>query len=150
MTSRPIELSRGVNFAVRLFPVYLLLFLLIAASLSPGAASPKGLLTPTLIELSCGGDLRPVLFLFLLVDSHVGVLVFLGVRPLVGMVLFLGECVDVDIWMGCDGVGIFVVPCVGVDVSVDLDVWIKCGMEVDWQMCAVVSFFRYTMKSVHC
>ncbi len=51
---------------------------------------------PTLIELSCGGDLRSVLFLFLLVDLGVGVLVFLGVRPLCGMVLFLGECVDVD------------------------------------------------------
>ncbi len=33
---------------------------------------------------------------------------------------FLGECVDVDIWMGCDGVVVFVVPCVGVDVSVNL------------------------------
>jgi hypothetical protein len=48
------------------------------------------------IELSGGGDLRSVLFSFLLVDSRVGVLVFLGVRPLGGMVLFLGECVDVD------------------------------------------------------
>ncbi len=117
--------------------------------MSPGAASPEGSLTPSLIELSRGGDLRPVLYLFLLVDSHVGVLVFLGVRPLGGMVLFLGECVDVDIWMGCDGVIVFVVPCVGVDVSVNLDVQVKCGMEVNWQMCAVVSFFRYTMESVH-
>ena len=91
-----IELSRGVNFAARPHPVSLLLFLLIAASLSPGAASPDGLLTPTLIELSRGGDLRSVLFSLLLVDSRVGVLVFLGVRPLGGMVLFLGECVDVD------------------------------------------------------
>jgi hypothetical protein len=73
-----------------------LLFLLIAASFSPGAASLEGLLTPTLIKLSRGGDLRSVLFSFLLVDSRVGVLVFLGVRPLGGMVLFLGECVDVD------------------------------------------------------
>ncbi len=104
---------------------------------------------PTLIELSCSGDLRSVLFLFLLVDSRVGVLVFLGIRPLGGMVLFWGECVDVDIWMGCDGVIVFVVPCVGVDVSVNLGVWIKCGVEVNWQMCAVVSFFRYTTKLVH-
>jgi hypothetical protein len=29
-------------------------------------------------------------------NSRVAVLVFLGVRPLGGMVLFLGECVDVD------------------------------------------------------
>ncbi len=96
MTSTPIELSRGVNFAARPRPVYLLLFLLIAALLSPGAASPKGLLTPTLMDLSRGGNLRSVLFLFLLVDSRVGVLVFLGVHTLCGMVLFLGECVDVD------------------------------------------------------
>jgi hypothetical protein len=54
------------------------------------------------------------------------------------------------IWMGCDGVIVFVVPCVGVDVSVNLDVRIKCSVEVNWQMCAVVSFFRYTMESVHC
>jgi hypothetical protein len=65
--------------------------------LSAGAASPDGLLTPTLIKLSCGGNLRSVVFLFLLVDSRVGLLGFLGVRPLGGMVLFLGECVDVDI-----------------------------------------------------
>ena len=96
MTSTPIELSRGVNFAARPHPVSLLLFLLIAALLSPGAASPDGLLTPTSIELSRGGNLRSVLFLLLLVDSRVGVLVFLGVRPLGGMVLFLGEYVDVD------------------------------------------------------
>ncbi len=64
--------------------------------MSPGAASSEGLLTPTLIKLSCGGNLRSVIFLFLLVDSRVGVLVFLGVRPLGGMVFFLGECVDVD------------------------------------------------------
>jgi hypothetical protein len=96
MTSTQIELSRGVDFAARLRPVYLLLFLLIAASFSPGAASPEGSLTPTSIKLSRGGDLRSVLFSFLLVDSHVGVLVFWGVRPLGGMVLFLGECVDVD------------------------------------------------------
>ncbi len=51
--------------------------------------------------------------------------------------------------MGCDGVVIFVVPCVGVDVSVNLDVRIKCGVEVNWQMCAVVSFFRYKTESVH-
>jgi hypothetical protein len=51
--------------------------------------------------------------------------------------------------MGCDGVVVFVVPCVGVDVSVNLDVRIKCGVEVNSQMCAVVSFFRYTMESVH-
>ncbi len=63
MTSTSIELSRGVDFAARLRPVYLLLFLLIAASLSPGAASPKGLLTPMSIKLSRGGDLRSVLFL---------------------------------------------------------------------------------------
>jgi hypothetical protein len=49
-----------------------------------------------LIELSRGGNLRSVLFLLLLVDSRVGVLVFLGVCPLGGMVLFLGKCVDVD------------------------------------------------------
>ncbi len=91
-----IELSRGVDFAARPHPVSLLLFLLIAALLSPGAASPDGLLTPTLIELSRGGNLQSVLFLFLLVDSRVGVLVFWGVHPLGGMVLFLGECVDVD------------------------------------------------------
>ncbi len=96
MTSTLIELSRGNDFAARPRPVSLLLFLLIAALLSPGAASPDGSLTPTLIEFSCGGNLRSVLFLFLLVDSRVGVLVFLGVRPLGGMVLFLGECVDVD------------------------------------------------------
>ncbi len=96
MTSTPINLSRGINFAARPHPVSLLLFLLIAASLSPGAASPDGSLTPTSIKLSCGGNLQSVLFLFLLVDSRVGVLVFLGVRPLGGMVLFLGECVDVD------------------------------------------------------
>ncbi len=92
----PIELSRGVDFAARPRPVYLLLFLLIAALLSPDAASPEGLLMPTLIELSRGGNLRSVLFSFLLVDSRVGVLVFLGVRPIGGMVLFLGECVEVD------------------------------------------------------
>jgi hypothetical protein len=91
-----IELSRGVDFAARPRPLYLLLFLLIAALLSPGAASPEGLLMPTSIELSGGGDLRSVLFSYLLVDSRVGVLVFLGVHPLGGMVLFLGECVDVD------------------------------------------------------
>ncbi len=51
--------------------------------------------------------------------------------------------------MGCDGNIVFVVPCVGVDVSVNLDVWIKCGVEVNWQMCAVISFFRYTTESVH-
>ena len=96
MTLTPIEISCGVNFAAGPHPVYLLLFLLIAASLSPGAASPEGLLTPTSIELSRSGDLQSVLFLFLLVDSRVGVLVFLGVCPLGGMVLFLGECVDVD------------------------------------------------------
>ncbi len=96
MTSTPIKLSRGVDFAARPHPVYLLLFLLIAALFSPGAASHKGLLTPTSIKLSRGGNLRSVLFSFLLVDSHVGVLVFLGVCPLGGMVLFLGECVDVD------------------------------------------------------
>ncbi len=53
------------------------------------------------------------------------------------------------IWMGCDGIVVFVVPCVGVDVSVNLDVQIKCSVEVNWQMCAVVSFFRYTTESVH-
>ncbi len=52
---------------------------------------------PTLIDLSRGGDLRSVLFSLLLVDSRVGVLVFLGVCPLGGMVLFLGECVELDI-----------------------------------------------------
>ncbi len=51
--------------------------------------------------------------------------------------------------MGCDGVVVFVVPCVGVDFSVNLDVWI-CSVEVNWQMCAGVSFFRYTTESVHC
>ena len=96
MTSTPIKLSRGVYFAAQPHPVYLLLFLLIAALLSPGAASPDGLLTPTSIKLSHGGNLQSVPFLFLLVDSRVGVLVFLGVHPLGGMVLFLGECVDVD------------------------------------------------------
>ncbi len=96
MTSTLIELSRGVDFAARPRPVSLLLFLLIAALLSPGAASPNGSLTPTSIELSRGGNLRSVLFSFLLVDSHVGLLGFLGIRSLGGMVLFLGECVDVD------------------------------------------------------
>ena len=96
MTLMPIELSRGINFAAQLHPAYFLLFLLISALLSPGAASPEGLLMPTSIELSRGGNLRSVLFLFLLVDSRVGVLVFWGVCPLGGMVLFLGECVDVD------------------------------------------------------
>ncbi len=76
-------------------------------------------------------------------------LLFWGVHHLGGMVLFLGECVDVETWIGYDGVVIFVVSCVGVDVSVNLDVWIKCGMEVNWKMCAVVLFFRYTMESVH-
>ncbi len=52
--------------------------------------------------------------------------------------------------MGCDGVVVFVVSGVGADVSVNLDVRIKCSMEVNWQMCAVVSFFRYTTESVHC
>ncbi len=52
--------------------------------------------------------------------------------------------------MRCDGVIVFVVPCVGMDVSVNLDVRIKCGVEVKLQMCAVVSFFRYTTESVHC
>ncbi len=51
--------------------------------------------------------------------------------------------------MGCDGVVVFVVPCVGVDVSVNLDVWIKCSVEVNWRMCAFISFFRYTTESVH-
>jgi hypothetical protein len=96
MTSTPIKLSRGVDFAARPRTVYLLLFLLIAASLSPGAASPEGLLMPTLIKLSHGGNLRSVYFLFLLVDSRVGVLVFLDVHPLGGMVLLGGECEDVD------------------------------------------------------
>ncbi len=96
MTLTPIKLSRGFDFAARPRPVSLLLFLLIAASLSPGAASPNGLLTPTSIELSRGGNLQSVLFSFLLVDSRVGVLVFWGVCPLGGIVLFLGECVDVD------------------------------------------------------
>ncbi len=52
--------------------------------------------------------------------------------------------------MGCEGVIVFVVPCVGVDVSVNLDVRIKCSMEVNWRMCAVVSFFRYMTELVHC
>ncbi len=34
--------------------------------------------------------------------------------------------------MGCDGIIVFVVPCVGLDVSANLDVWIKCGVEVNW------------------
>ncbi len=92
----PIELSRGVDFAARPRPVYLLLFLLIAALFSPAAASPEGSLTPMLIKLSGGGNLRSVLFSFLLVHSCVGVLVFWGVCLLGGMVLFLGEYVDVD------------------------------------------------------
>jgi hypothetical protein len=96
MTLTPIEPSRGVDFAARPRPVYLLLFLLIAALLSQGAACPEGLLMPTTIVLSRGGDLQSVLFFFLLVDSRVGALVFWGVHPLGGMVLFLGECVDVD------------------------------------------------------
>ncbi len=69
------------------------------------------------IELSGGGNLRSVLFSFLLVDSRVGVLVFWGIRPLGGMVLFWVN-VWMWIWMGCDGVVVFVVPCMGVDVSV--------------------------------
>jgi hypothetical protein len=44
--------------------------------------------------------------------------------------------------MGCDGVVVFVVPCVGVDVSVNLDVRIECGVEVNWRMCAVISYNR--------
>ncbi len=40
--------------------------------------------------------------------------------------------------MGCDGVVVFVVPCVGADVSVNLDVRIKFSMEVNWQIFAVV------------
>ena len=116
--STPIELSHSVDFAAQPHPVYLLLFLLIVALLSPGAASPEGLLTPTLIELSCGGNLQSVLFLFLLVHSRVGVLVFLGVRPLGGMVLFWVN-VWMWIWMGYVGVVVFVVPCVGVGVSVN-------------------------------
>ncbi len=91
-----IKLSCGVDFAAQPRPVSLLLFLLIAASLSPGAASPDGSLIPVSIALSHGGDLQSVLFLFLLVNSRVGLLGFLGVCPLGGMVLFLGECVDVD------------------------------------------------------
>jgi hypothetical protein len=51
--------------------------------------------------------------------------------------------------MGCDCVVVFVVPCVGADVSVNLDVRIKCSVEVNWRMCAVVSFFRYPTESVH-
>ncbi len=51
--------------------------------------------------------------------------------------------------MGCDGVIVFVVPCVGMDVSVNLDVRIKCSVEVNWRMCAVISFFRFTTESVH-
>ncbi len=86
---------------------------------------------PTLMELSHGDDLRSVLFLFLLVDSRVGVLVFLGVCPLGGMVLFWVS-VWMWIWMGCDGIVVFVVPYVGLDVSVNLDVWIKCCVEVNW------------------
>ncbi len=96
MTLTLIKLSRGIDFAARPHPVSLLLFLLIAALLSLGAASPDGLLMPTLIELSCSVDLQSVLFSLLLVDSRVGVLVFLGVCPLGGMVLFLDECVDVN------------------------------------------------------
>ncbi len=52
--------------------------------------------------------------------------------------------------MGCDGVDVFVVPCVGVDVSVNLDVRVKCGVEVYWRMYAVISFFRYMTELVHC
>ncbi len=52
--------------------------------------------------------------------------------------------------MGCDDVVVFVVPCVGADVSVNLNVRIKCSVEVNWQMCAVISLFRYTMELVHC
>jgi hypothetical protein len=33
--------------------------------------------------------------------------------------------------MGRDGVVVFVVPCVSMDVSVNLDVRIKCGVEVN-------------------
>ncbi len=51
--------------------------------------------------------------------------------------------------MGYDDIVVFVVPYVGVDVSVNLDVRIKCGMEVNRQMCAVISFYRYTTESVH-
>ena len=57
--------------------------------------------------------------------------------------------------MGCDGVIVFVVPCVGMDVSVNLDVRIKCSVVVNWQMCAVVSFLdtrqnRYIIDSNFC
>ncbi len=40
------------------------------------------------------------------------------------------------IWMGCDGVVVFVVPCVGGDVSVNLDGRIKCSVEVNWRITA--------------
>ncbi len=99
MTSTLIKLSRGVDFATRPHPVSLLLFLLIAALLSLGAAYPDRLLMPTLIKLSHGNDLQSVLFLFLLVDSRVGVLVFLGIRPLGASVdpiidLLLINCIE--------------------------------------------------------
>ncbi len=40
--------------------------------------------------------------------------------------------------MGCDGIVVFVVPCVGVDVSVNLDVRIICSVEVNWRMCVTI------------
>ncbi len=57
--------------------------------------------------------------------------------------------------MGCDGVGVFVVSCVGADVSVNLDVRIKCSVEVNWQMCAAYHFLdtrqnRYIVDSNFC
>ncbi len=51
------------------------------------------LVKPTHV-VSRGGNLRSVVFLFLLVDSRVGLLGFLGVHPLGGMVLFW-----VSVWM---------------------------------------------------
>ena len=35
------------------------------------------------------------------------------------------------IWMGCDGVIVFVVPCVGVDVSVNFKMF---GLNVAWRL----------------
>ena len=49
---------------------------------------------------------------------------------------------------GCDGIVLFAVLGVGVDVSGNLDVWVKCDVEVNWQIFGVISYFRCTTESV--
>ncbi len=52
--------------------------------------------------------------------------------------------------MGCDGVIVFVVPCVGVDVSVNFKMF---GLNVAWRLIGecvqLYHFFRYTTELVH-